>query len=74
MISQHPDQREFYQVEDVVESVQLTVHDDLIVLLVVQVGQQLDEGRLRQGVQVHGGDLPAALCRRVKDPLQHRQT
>lgn len=64
----------FYHVEDVVELVQLTVDDDLVVLLVVEVGQQLDEGRLGQSLQVDGGDLPASLCCCVQDPLQHGQT
>ncbi len=64
----------FYQVEDGVESFQLAVDDDLKVLLIIQISQQLDEGRFRQSVQVDGGDLPASLGRRVQDPLQHRQT
>lgn len=62
-----------YQVEDVVESLQLAVDDDLELPLIIQVGQQLDEGQLGHHVQVDGGDLPSALGRRVQDPLQHRQ-
>lgn len=73
-IYSNKERKAFYQVEDGVEAFQLAVDDDLEVLLVVQVSQQLDEGRLRQSVQVDGGDLPAALRRRVQDPLQHRQT
>lgn len=65
---------QLYQVEGVVEALQLAVDDDLELLLVVEVGQHLDEGGLAQRVQVDGGDLPAALRRRVQDPLQHRQT
>lgn len=64
----------FYQVEDVVEAFQLAVDDDLEVLLVVEVSQQLDEGRLCETVQVNRGDLPTPFCRRVQDPLQHGQT
>ena len=63
-----------YQVEDGVESVQLTVEHHVVVLLVLQVLQQLDEGRLRQRVQVHRGHLPAALRRSVQDPLEDGQT
>lgn len=62
-----------YQVEDVVESLQLAVNDYLEFSLVIQVGQELDEGHLSHHVQVDGGDLPSALGRRVQDPLQHRQ-
>lgn len=62
-----------YQVEDGVEPLQLTVDDDLVVLLIIQIRQQLDEGRFCQGVQVNGGDLPSPLGRRVQDPLQHQQ-
>lgn len=62
-----------YQVEDVVESLQLAVNDDLELSLVIQVGQQLDEGYLGHHIQVDGGDLPSALGRSVQDPLQHCQ-
>lgn len=63
-----------YQVEDGVEAFQLAVDDDLELLLEVKVGQQLDEGGFCQRVQVNRGDLPGPLCRRVKNPLQHRQS
>lgn len=62
-----------HQVEDVVESLQLAVDDDLELSLVIQVGQQLDKGHLGHHIQIDGGDLPSALSRRVQDPLQHRQ-
>lgn len=63
-----------YQVDDGVEALQLTVNDDLKFFLVVQVGQQLDEGGFGEAVQVDGGHLPVALRRRVQDLLQYRQT
>lgn len=72
--AKHTRINQLYQVDDGVEALQLAVNDDLKFLLVIQVGQQLDEGGFCQTVQVNGGHLPVPLCCRVQDLLQYRQT